>query len=647
MEDLGLPRTNFGVVFRDQGPLQASSHFWHHQVVVNMPKLDDIIPAGCIKYIDERNTSKQNATEKSCRPYMFGIDHMLGHFMVNMNMQLIEEFRKLSSTVLTSLPRLSHPDRRSRARKHPHRIPELSKSLHSTAEKDVLERIARKINALIARGQNINETFLSREKNFESYVQVNNHRIADLKNIISENHNSFDQISNETWHVVEEMKAFKHLQLEMMRRLNATNNLVLQLRELDQSIQAMARGEFPQSFRTVKQIRQAARAIHRVLRKKFPNYSLLHSEPEYFHRHGSFVAQIDNNSDIWITLKFPIGLSATASKLYRIDTYPVPVSQVSSDATSITGLPEYVVIRNTVDDQVEYASKTHGQVTECSYKDTRFACQFDLKFIDINEDSCLASLLVDDSAKIHSFCEFLYFRGHIKAGFVPLTGSLLLLYNVDKLTLMCGNGQIYTETGCHFCAFHVPCNCEVTYHHTRYATSGDVACVNVKSQVTRHHLVNLAIIKEFNIDLYNGMKASTSLELPSKASIPQIKFYDNYFKQFIARDDNVGYSLKKIAQAAKEDHMIFETLSEAILMGKLTVPFSFSWLIIVCVISIVFSITSIVAMGIHVRVNRRRIRCNEDLKNQLDMLEAWLHFSRNGAEVKETTKPPFEISVYD
>ena len=468
-----------------------------------------------------------------------------------------------------------------------------------------------------------------------------------MKNIISENHNSFDQISYETWRVVEETKAFEHVQLEMTRRLTATNNLVLHLRELDQTIQAMSRGEFPKLFISDKRIRQAGRAKHKVLRKKFPNYSLLHSEPEYFHRHGSFVAQIDNNSNIWITLKFPIGLSATASKLYRIDTYPVPVSQGSSDATRITGLPEYVVIRNMVDDQVEYASMTHGQVNECSYKGTSFACQFDLKFIDINEDSCLASLLVDDSAKIHSFFEFLCFRDHVKAGFVPLTGSLLLLYDVDKLTLKCGNGQIYTETGCHFCAFHVPCNCEVTYHHTRYASSGDVACVNVKSQVIRHHLVNLAIIKEFNIDLYNGMKASTSLELPSKASIPQIKFYDNDFKEFIARDNNVGYSLKKIAQAAKEDQMIFETLSEAILMGKLTVPFSFSWLIIVCVISIVFSITSIVTNGIHVRVNRRRIRCNEDLKKQLDILEAWLHFSRNGIEVKEITKRPFEISVYD
>ena len=463
VEDLGLPRTNFGVVFRDQGPLQASSHFWHHQIVVKMPKLGDIIPAECIKYIDGRNISKQNVTEKSCRPYIVGTVHMLGQYMVNMNMQMIEEFRKLYSTVLTSLPRLSHPDRRSRTRKHPHRIPELSKSLHSTAKKGVLERIARKTNALIARGQNINETFLSHEKNFESYMQVNNRRIADLKNIISENHNSFDQISNETWLLVEEMKAFKHEQLVMMRRVNATNNLVLHLRELDQSIQAMSRGEFPQLIISDKQIRQAGRAIHRVLRKKFPNYSLLHSEPEYFHRHGSFVAQIDN-SDIWITLKFPIGLSTTASKLYRIDTYPVPVSQDSSDATMITGLPEYVVIRNKVGDQVEYAPMTHGQVNECSYKGSGFTCQFDLKFISINEDSCLASLLVDDTAKIHSFCEFLYFRDHIKAGFIPLTGSLLLLYDVDKLTLKCGNGQIYTETGCHFCAFYVPCYCEVTYH---------------------------------------------------------------------------------------------------------------------------------------------------------------------------------------
>ena len=52
---------------------------------------------------------------------------------------------------------------------------------------------------------------------------------------------------------------------------------------------------------------------------------------------------------MWITLKFPVGLAATATQLYRVDTYPVP----ETNDTHIDGLPEYVVIANMPDGKLQ------------------------------------------------------------------------------------------------------------------------------------------------------------------------------------------------------------------------------------------------------------------------------------------------------
>ena len=51
--------------------------------------------------------------------------------------------------------------------------------------------------------------------------------------------------------------------------------------------------------------------------------------------------------------------------------------------------------------------------------------------------------------------------------------------------------------------------------------------------------------------------------------LPKIEFFDHDFKQFLASDDQAGLDLKKVADAARKNERVFESLSEPLLMGKL------------------------------------------------------------------------------
>ena len=82
--NLGLPRANFGVYFQDRGQLAASASFWHHHIVVDMPKLADVILATCVKYIYS-NARPNNYYMEDCSAYIKGNTKGLHGSLIGMN----------------------------------------------------------------------------------------------------------------------------------------------------------------------------------------------------------------------------------------------------------------------------------------------------------------------------------------------------------------------------------------------------------------------------------------------------------------------------------------------------------------------------------------------------------------------------------
>ena len=172
------------------------------------------------------------------------------------------------------------------------------------------------------------------------------------------------------------VELYRRWNLENIKHMNSTLLLTIHLREINDAIRALSRGVFPLVLVSDNDIRQAGRSTAKVLKKKHPSVELLHLEANYFHQTGPrLIAHLGNDADIWITLKFQVGPRPASSKLYNVKVYPVPVNNGSTHATKIKGLPEYVVIKNTVDNQISYAPVAAAELSECTLQGS-YTCDF-------------------------------------------------------------------------------------------------------------------------------------------------------------------------------------------------------------------------------------------------------------------------------
>ncbi|CAC5399809.1 unnamed protein product [Mytilus coruscus] len=96
-------------------------------------------------------------------------------------------------------------------------------------------------------------------------------------------------------------------------------------------------------------------------------------------------------------------------------------------------------------------------------------------------------------------------------------------------------------------------------------------CQNNSDSVTILHPVNLALIKSFfSSETYNSIMGVTTFTNPAVLNLPNLNFYNHSFSQFIAQDQQLHFSLKRIAQATKKDKVIFKSLSESMLDGQIS-----------------------------------------------------------------------------
>ena len=76
-------RTNIGVMLRDQGVIQTAASTWYHNFVVSLPKLDDLVPAKCLK--------RSDAFRSLCEPYEQASKSKIGELLLDMNNQVVQE----------------------------------------------------------------------------------------------------------------------------------------------------------------------------------------------------------------------------------------------------------------------------------------------------------------------------------------------------------------------------------------------------------------------------------------------------------------------------------------------------------------------------------------------------------------------------
>lgn len=97
-------------------------------------------------------------------------------------------------------------------------------------------------------------------------------------------------------------------------------------------------------------------------------------------------------------------------------------------------------------------------------------------------------------------------------------------------------------------------------------------CHNHSTQITKLHPVNLVLLQElFDKRTTEHMFADTTFVHPVNVSIPSFNLYKHAMHDIIADDTKSHLSLKKMAVKAKQDAVIFQSLTEPLLEGDIAI----------------------------------------------------------------------------
>ena len=148
-------------------------------------------------------------------------------------------------------------------------------------------------------------------------------------------------------------------------------------------------------------------------------------------------------------------------------------------------------------------------------------------------------------------------------------------------------------SACNYCIIKIPCSCHVTLNHFTIRPRL-WHCLNNSDQVSKVYPINTAVLQEFFGDkALKNIHGDTTFSKAPAVQIPSLDVYEHEYHSVIAQDKEAHLNFSRVAQAAKSNSKIYQSLTEPILDGKISYTTDyFSPLAILTYISTVMAIFS-------------------------------------------------------
>ena len=270
-------------------------------------------------------------------------------------------------------------------------------------------------------------------------------------------------------------------------------------------------------------------------------------------------------SGLYITIKFPSILSTMAEfQVHKIITFSIPLNDSILHASQLQNSPELIPF---VQDNMYYTYQTANMITS-KILDARL---HNLPLYQVSNPTCITAIYFENKRQAKRLCDFRVVLNGITPTVRYLNGGNYPILNVSSLYLTCPSGH-KRLSGCAFCIHEIPSLCDVATGHV-YCPPRLTHCTNPDQITTEVHAVNLATLMHLFDEKNSHIQGDIFPEKPL-AEVPDINIYDHNFSQIIANDKNHDLSLKRIAQAIKNDKVLFQTFADPILdsLAEMNVP---------------------------------------------------------------------------
>ena len=543
-----LQRLNYDVLFEAQSQIQMSKETWIYTFEVQLPEqLNMIRLSGC------------NQDIKTCS--------VVNDVLLEVN-QIRQETELFFNYTIETIENLV-PERNNILKSRTKRsilpfIGDLSKSLFGTATVEDVQLLAKHINALNRLTDNVVKSVQQHEDHLSSYIQTVDDRFTNIVKGIKENELAITHIHTQLYETFDNLeRSFTTMSVLMSKQIEKSGKLESVFQELLEGIFDLVKGKLSPHLIPPKIILQCIRDIQNILHDKFSGFHLIHTNPKEIYKNVQSIYP-RKGPKLFISVKFPISPFPAPLTLYKVLSFPVPMNETSKHATHLVDLPEFIALTN---DMQYYVILTPTDLSKCENSRVQW-CKFNKVLTPITHTSCILALFKNDKNQVKQHCDFRVSLNHIQKRIVYISHTSILVYGINLLELDCKDGQRMIQ-GCKFCIIEIPCECSVSTTEMYLPPRLSACHINTTSKV---HPVNLALLQQFfNDSSLQSIDGNSLFETPLKSSTPNFQVYKHNIHDVIADDRKGHLSLEKMAEAARNESVIFRSLTEPLLSGDISI----------------------------------------------------------------------------
>ena len=542
-----LQRMNYGVVFEPEAHLQLSRENWVHTFEVQLPDILNIINlSGCTK--DAETCSVVNDILLEINQIRQETELVLNH-TVNTIKTLVPEKRLVNSgrTTRSILPLIG----------------DLSKTLFGTAMMEDVQLLARHINALNKLTRNVVKSVQHHDENMSSYIKTVDERINNVVKGIAENELAITHIQTQQFESFDNLEhSITTMGVLLSKQIEKSRKLETRFQELLQGVYELVEGKLSPHLIPPQMLSSCISDIQTILNNKFQDFHLIIKDPQEIYKkvHTLYTR---NDTKLYISVKFPMSPFAEPLVMFKILSFPVPINETSNHATHLVDLPEILAVTN---DLTYYTILNTQDLNQCT-KGKMVTCKFTKVLKPFTYNSCELALFKNDKTLIKSLCNFRVTLDHVKPQMVEISDRAILVYKTKLLEYDCENWR-RTAPGCDFCILTRQCKCSISTPYMYLPPRLSMCHENTSSKV---HPINLALLQQFfNDSTLQSVEANTLFTNPLRVETPAFNIYNHSMNNIIADDRKAHLSLQKMAKAASEEAVVFQSLTDPLLTGNIS-----------------------------------------------------------------------------
>ena len=431
-----------------------------------------------------------------------------------------------------------------------------------TAEDHDVQHILKHNSKLQQQNQNLGKAFQQQEKELASFMEATDQRMENAIKGIELNHQLFNNITRSLQHsLVASMQLWAKFNDLMLKHLKNAQLLELRMQQLAIGVQAMIKGKLSPFLIPVSALNATLNQVQMALHKNYPEFHIANTKLDYYYDTLNVAIGRTGNTLV-ATISIPITSSSNMFKVYEVLSFPVPLNQSTTHASQLLNTAPYFAVSS--NHFIEISRFMYSQCAGDKFKH----CSIILGQQNFNNPTCLSAIFYKLPSLVKQLCDFRFLHSGLQQFILELEPGKVLLSSVPSVNIQCANKAAITEKGCTYCVFEIPCHCTVKTGIFELPARIN-NCHFVQSQITKLYPVNLGLLQHFFDEIsLNFASGDTLYDHVFNASIPHFQLFEHKFSKTMALDQKLHLSLKHMADSAKNNSVIYQSLVDPIVDGQ-------------------------------------------------------------------------------